>query len=411
VRVPAEAGCGEAKLRLSFDAWEAAAIAPANVLLRVVDASPKPKSQVEQPRPRTPQVADSKELRQTLRQENYVAGLALSPDGKTLAAIDQGKGIHLWDPVTGEKRGLIPLADKDVEMFDLSFSPDGKTLAAGGREVRRSADGHRYEGYRTWEARLWDIGSGKEVSRFRSEQPGSAAVFWLDNHTVLLAVTEGEPGNKRPRNLKILRCEVPGAQQKVIHETDGREAALVAVSPDGRTCILLLRPSEQTVNTEFQVLNVPTGQTRSLCSRAGSIFSHAAITADGTILAASLGGKLRFWDTSSWKELPELNERYSQFQGRPENENRGGIRALCFTRDASLLAIVYYVFDIPSRREIPEIVLWDTSTGGARAVLRGHTFAVLRLAFTPDGRTLITGSHDKTIKLWNVPAGNGPAEK
>ena len=36
------------------------------------------------------------------------------------------------------------------------------------------------------------------------------------------------------------------------------------------------------------------------------------------------------------------------------------------------------------------------------ASLKGHTEAVRCMAFSPDGKTLASGSSDQTIKLWDV---------
>jgi WD40 repeat protein len=49
-----------------------------------------------------------------------------------------------------------------------------------------------------------------------------------------------------------------------------------------------------------------------------------------------------------------------------------------------------------------DVRLWDVATGKERAVLTGHTAAVLNCAFSPDGRTLATKSDDRTIKFWNM---------
>ena len=51
------------------------------------------------------------------------------------------------------------------------------------------------------------------------------------------------------------------------------------------------------------------------------------------------------------------------------------------------------------------IKLWDVATGQERAALKGHTSAVQSIAFSPDGKTLASGSEDKTIKLWDVATG------
>jgi WD40 repeat protein len=45
------------------------------------------------------------------------------------------------------------------------------------------------------------------------------------------------------------------------------------------------------------------------------------------------------------------------------------------------------------------------TAGPTRTTLAGHTGTVFGLAFSPDGRTLASGSMDNTVKLWDVPTG------
>ena len=51
------------------------------------------------------------------------------------------------------------------------------------------------------------------------------------------------------------------------------------------------------------------------------------------------------------------------------------------------------------------IKLWDVATGKEQATLNGNTGTVASVAFSPDGKTLASGSIDKTIKLWDVATG------
>jgi WD40 repeat protein len=52
-----------------------------------------------------------------------------------------------------------------------------------------------------------------------------------------------------------------------------------------------------------------------------------------------------------------------------------------------------------------EIIILNAVTGSRIAVLSGHTAEVSSLTFSPDGISLVSGSHDKTIKLWDMQTG------
>jgi WD40 repeat protein len=46
--------------------------------------------------------------------------------------------------------------------------------------------------------------------------------------------------------------------------------------------------------------------------------------------------------------------------------------------------------------------LWNADTGKHRVTLAGPTDMVISVAFSPDGRTLATGSVDHSARLWDV---------
>ena len=53
--------------------------------------------------------------------------------------------------------------------------------------------------------------------------------------------------------------------------------------------------------------------------------------------------------------------------------------------------------------------VWDTETGQEKAVLKGHTGGVRSVAFSPDGKHILTGSDDKTARIWNTETGQEKA--
>jgi dipeptidyl aminopeptidase/acylaminoacyl peptidase len=49
--------------------------------------------------------------------------------------------------------------------------------------------------------------------------------------------------------------------------------------------------------------------------------------------------------------------------------------------------------------------LWDVATGKEIRTFAGHTAAVNSVAFSPDGRSALSGSNDRSFKLWDIATG------
>jgi hypothetical protein len=72
----------------------------------------------------------------------------------------------------------------------------------------------------------------------------------------------------------------------------------------------------------------------------------------------------------------------------------GYVDSVVFGPDGKLLA---------SGSHDKTIKLWDVMTGKEQATLNGHTGSVMSVAFSPDGQLLTSGSLDRSIKLWDIP--------
>ena len=50
--------------------------------------------------------------------------------------------------------------------------------------------------------------------------------------------------------------------------------------------------------------------------------------------------------------------------------------------------------------------MWDVETDECVATLKGHSDSVECVAVSPDGRRVVSGSVDNTLKVWDVRTGN-----
>ncbi len=211
---------------------------------------------------------------------------------------------------------------------------------------------------------------------------------------------------------------------------------IMRFSPDGTRLVV-------GTDVGVWVYDVPDGKETALFTGQPGQVNALAFSTDGKILAS--GGfanpVIQLWDLDTDSKLTTLKLA----------ERHDSITALAFSEDNTILIsldtfgdIIYWDVETGSKLLDPrnvnpvdtyevaalsqngsmaaigdkngtQINLWNTTTGRRRVTLNGHTnffkegpdedekeADIQAMAFTPDGKTLVSGSEDKTVQLWNT---------
>lgn len=118
-------------------------------------------------------------------------------------------------------------------------------------------------------------------------------------------------------------------------------------------------------------------------------------TGSGDIFEGNGGASARLWDAHTGKLLWVL-KGHRDDNSYKTNGHSDVVNAIAFSPDSK--RVVTGSDDRTAR-------VWEVATGKTILVLKGHTFTVATAAYSPDGKYIITSSEDKTERVWDAHTG------
>lgn len=273
-------------------------------------------------------------------------------------------------------------------VWTVAYAPDGQTLASAGADRL---------------VRIWDIETGRLLKSLRGHTRDiRAAVFTPDGQMLM---TGSEDRTIRMWNPKT------GEPTKLLFTRYDHNVCSLSLSPDG---LMLARGSH---NKDIKIWEVTTG-TELMTLLGKDQYDHhwsvcVAFSPDGIHLASGNDiGKIKIWEVlPSGEEKVLHNGHWREQQDEDTSEVRGyfveddggfqkpmdyWIGDMAFTPDGKLLITgsrdsTIKFFEIPQVNEL--------------RTLKGHAGWVRSLAVSPDGKVLVSASDDQTIKFWDIATG------
>jgi WD40 repeat protein/serine/threonine protein kinase/regulator of sirC expression with transglutaminase-like and TPR domain len=328
-------------------------------------------------------------------QSGGVESLAFSPDGSALATGTASGVVMLWNTGTGEK--LFTLSGHTAKVLAVAFSPDGKTLATA-------------TGWGDGVTKLWDLTANPPRITQQFDRPAKNGLTFLPDGKTLLIAGWGLASFVDVTNGQVIQEQNIGTDFNFVS---------AALSPDGKTFAFGLEersvklwdrtkgflrtyghlkevwcvafsPDGRGVaaGTEdglVQIWNVSPEPEINFPSAAG--YTCAALSRDCLTLALGTSdGKIKLCDPSTGQERATL---------AAHNEP---ISSLAFSTDGKTVVSA----SGPRGGGTGEVKVWETATNRQVATLGGHQGSVSSIAISPNGQTVASGSWDGTAKLWQV---------
>lgn len=239
--------------------------------------------------------------RATLLDVGAMAGVAMSPDGKTLATGSWEGTVTLWNMNNGRER--VKFKAHDEVASSVTFSPDGKRLATGGWDH---------------DVKLWDVATGKEMLTLKGNSRIYCVTFSPDGK--LLA------SGTRDRMARLWDVDTGKELTALPH---AMHVFCVAFSPVGVTLATAGRPTAKSPNT-VRIWDTTTGRERmAVNGHRDASALYVGFSPDSKCLAsASDDGTVKLWESATGKELVAFDSEIASILSRVGPNARAALPAL-----------------------------------------------------------------------------------
>ena len=299
-------------------------------------------------------VQNQRHLKTLQGHKGRIYSLAFSPDGASIASGAEDDTLKLWETATGKNLATIQHAD---DVLTVSFSPNGVTFATAANK----------------NVQLWDISTKKNVATLKHTKQVKDVIFSPDGATLVSGSVNA-----------VKLWDVKTKSVITTYKYGGNPGA-VTFSPDSK---ILAAANTDRFGGTVKLWDVATGTNYATIN--GHIGTNNAIAFspnEDAFAMTQAGGTVKFYEFTTGRHISTLSKEY--------------VRSIAYSPDGNTLALGNYVDG--------SVKLTDIKSGRRLARLRGHADIVTIVAFSPDGTKLAVGarggdqSSTDIVKIWRFP--------